>query len=69
MLSALRNMPGSQMGHIGQRNVEIAIEILAGEAIRVVDRDVLGNLGRMVSMVSNTGEISVALLRQADGNR
>ena len=69
MLSALRNMPGSQMGHIGQRNVEIAIEILAGEAIRIVDRDVLGNLGRMVSMVSNTGEISVSLLRQADGNR
>jgi chemotaxis protein CheD len=69
MLSALRNMPGSQIGHVGQRNVDVAIEVLEGAAVRIVEKDVLGKLGRMVSMVSNTGEMSVDFLTQADGNR
>jgi chemotaxis receptor (MCP) glutamine deamidase CheD len=69
MLSALRNMPGNQIGHIGQRNVDIAIEMLAEAAIRIIEKDVLGKLGRMVSMVSSTGEINVEYLGQADGSR
>jgi len=69
MLSALRAMPGNQMGHIGQRNVEIAEEILDGASIRLVERDVFGSRGRMVTMLSSTGDIRLEFISQADGHR
>jgi len=68
MLSALREMPGKHRGPIGQRNVEIAKEILAAASIPVVDRDVLGSRGRMVTMVSSTGEVTLEFISQSDGH-
>lgn len=68
MLSALREMPGNQGGHIGERNVEIAKEILAAASIPVVERDVLGSRGRMVTMLSNTGEVTLEFISQSDGH-
>jgi len=68
MLSALREMPGNHLGHIGQRNVEIANEILADSSIPIVERDVLGSRGRMVAMVSNTGEVILEFITQTDGH-
>jgi len=68
MLSALREMPGNHLGHIGQRNVAIAKEILAAASIPIVQRDVLGSRGRMIAMVSNTGEVTLEFISQTDGH-
>jgi chemotaxis protein CheD len=68
MLSALREMPGNQVGHIGQRNVEIAQEILAAASIPVTQRDIFGSRGRMVTMVSSTGEVNLEFISQSDGH-
>ena len=68
MLSALRQMPGNQMGHIGQRNVEVAREILTAAAVPIVERDVLGSRGRIVSMQSSTGEVTFEFISEADGH-
>ena len=69
MLSALREMPGSHVGHIGQRNVDVANELLAEASIPIVEHNTLGNRGRSVGMVSNTGEITLEFISQADGHR
>jgi len=68
MLSALRHMSGNQVGHIGERNVEIAKEVLAAASIPIVARDVLGSRGRMVAMVSSTGEVTLEFISQTDGH-
>jgi len=68
MLSALREMPGNHCGHIGQRNVEIAKDILAAASIPLAERDVLGSRGRMVTMVSSTGKVTLEFISQSDGH-
>ncbi len=67
MLSALRNLQGSHLGDIGQRNVEMAIELLAQARIAIVDKNVLGDRGRRVSMVSHTGEVALKFVSNGDG--
>ena len=57
MFQAFRSAGGD---HFGRHNVEAAEAILSKAAIRVVEQDVLGDSGRKVSMISNTGEISLA---------
>jgi chemotaxis protein CheD len=69
MLAALRDHGGVHIGQIGRRNIEIALEILGRESIAIVEKDVFGNQGRKVSMVSNTGEIALEVMSNADGNR
>jgi chemotaxis protein CheD len=69
ILAALQDKGGSHIGQIGRRNIEIAIEILEHESIAIVERDVFGNQVRKVSMVSNTGEIALEVVNNADGNR
>jgi len=68
MLQALQG-GRSQIGNIGKRNVEVAFELLGQESVPIVEKDVLGNRGRKVAAVSDTGEISLEFLSQADGNR
>ena len=69
ILSALQDLQGLNIGHIGERNVSCALEILAQEHIAVVQKDILGNRGREVSMISPTGAITLEFLSNADGNR
>jgi chemotaxis protein CheD len=69
MLQALENLRGSRIGQIGRRNIEIAFEILERESVTVVEEDVFGNQGRKVSMVSNTGEITLEIVSNTDGDR
>jgi chemotaxis protein CheD len=69
MLQALKDLNGPRIGQIGRRNVEIAFEILERESIAIVEKNVLGNQARKVSMVSNTGEIALEFVSNADGNR
>ncbi len=68
LLSALRDMQGAHIGQIGQRNVETAMEILERASIAVVEKNVFGNRGRKVSMVSNTGQITHEFVSVSDGN-
>ena len=69
MLSALRGLQGGHIGLIGQRNVETALEILAQQGITVTHKNVFGDCGRKVSMMSDTGEIALEFVSNADGNR
>jgi len=68
MLVALRDVQGAHFGHIGQRNVETALDILAQASIPVVEKNVFGNRGRKVSMVSDTGQIAHEFVSASDGN-
>jgi chemotaxis protein CheD len=68
MLSALRGLSGDSIGQIGRRNVESALTILTEAAIAVVEKDVLGELGRKVSMVSHTGAITLEFVSNSDGD-
>jgi chemotaxis protein CheD len=67
VLQALQNIQGS-IGNIGQKNVEIAIDILGREGVEIIDKNVFGNRGRKVSMISHTGEIKLGFLSNADGH-
>jgi chemotaxis protein CheD len=67
VLQALQNIQGS-IGHIGQRNVEIAVDILGREGVEIIDKNVFGNRGRKVSMISDTGEIKIGFVSNADGH-
>ncbi|HWZ44963.1 MAG TPA: chemotaxis protein CheD [Candidatus Saccharimonadales bacterium] len=69
MLQALENLRGSRIGQIGVRNIETAFEILERESIPIAQKDVFGNQGRKVSMVSNTGKITLEIVSSADGDR
>jgi chemotaxis protein CheD len=69
MLAALGDRSSSRVGQIGRRNIEIAIEILDRESIAIVEKSVFGNRGRKVSMISNTGEVALEFVSNADGNR
>ena len=69
MLSALRDLRTAHIGHVGQRNVEIAIEILTQASIAVVEKNVLGDCGRKVSMISNTGEMTMEFVSSANAKR
>ncbi len=68
MLSALRGLSGDSIGQIGRRNVESALTILTEASIAVVEKDVLGERGRKVSMVSHTGVITLEFVSSGDGN-
>jgi chemotaxis protein CheD len=68
ILSALRGLQGNRAGLIGPRNVDTALEILAQERIPVTEKNVLGDHGRKVSMVSDTGETTFEFVRAAYGN-
>lgn len=69
MLQALQGLSGSRIGQIGRRNIEIAYEILGRESVAIVEKSVFGSQGRKVSMASNTGEIALQFVSNADGNR
>jgi chemotaxis protein CheD len=68
VLQALQNIQGSHVGRIGQKNVEIAVEILRRQRVEIVEKNVFGNRGRKVSMVSHTGEVKLDFLSNADGH-
>jgi chemotaxis protein CheD len=68
MLSALRGLQGDHFGHIGRRNVETSLTILAEASIAVVEKDVLGERGRKVSMISDTGAITLEYVSHGHGN-
>jgi chemotaxis protein CheD len=68
MLPALRDQANSNIGQIGRRNIEIAYEILERESIAIVERNVFGNQGRKISMISNTGEIELQFVNNTNGN-
>jgi chemotaxis protein CheD len=67
VLQALQNIQGS-IGHIGQKNVEIAVDILGREGVEIIQKNVFGNRGRKVSMTSDTGEIKLGFVSNADGH-
>jgi chemotaxis protein CheD len=69
MLSALRGLPGNGFGQIGQKNVEISLELLAQEGIPITDKNVFGDRGRKVAMASHTGEITLDFVKAAHGDR
>lgn len=48
--------------HVGHRNAVIAVEMLSRLSIRVIEKDVAGNLGRKVKMWSNTGAVVVEVV-------
>lgn len=68
VLQALQNIQGSRIGQIGRKNVEIAIEILRRQCIEIVEKNVFGDRGRKVSMVSHTGEVKLEFVSHADGH-
>jgi chemotaxis protein CheD len=68
MLTALRDQASSNIGQIGRRNIETAFEVLERESVNIAEKSVFGNQGRKVSMVSNTGEITLEFVNNADGN-
>jgi chemotaxis protein CheD len=67
VLQALQNIQGS-LGQIGKRNVEVAVDILERQNVGIIEKNVFGNRGRKVAMVSHTGEIKLAFLSNADGH-
>ena len=67
VLQALQSIQGS-IGHIGQKNVEIAVDILGREGVDIIEKNVYGNRGRKVSMISHTGEIKLGFVSNADGH-
>lgn len=64
MFQVLRG-PGGTDDHIGSRNIEVAIKALAGFQIAVVARDTGGENGRKLKMRSNTGEVTVSVIRNS----
>ncbi len=56
MLGAWRGLHGNSIGLIGERNVAIAVELLAKASIPIVAKNVFGEQGRKVAMISDTGE-------------
>jgi len=66
---ALRDAHTNHIGHVGARNVDIALEMLAEASISVVNKNILGTRGRKVSMASDTGEITLEFVSSADGYR
>jgi chemotaxis protein CheD len=69
MFRALRDLQGIHIGHVGERNVETALDILKRAQIAVVEKDVLGDCGRKVSMVSHTGKTTIEFVRSTQGHR
>jgi chemotaxis protein CheD len=53
--------------NIGSRNLSMALSLLSRESIPVTQKDALGDRSRKVSMVSNTGEITLVLLGEPNG--
>ncbi|HEY6348305.1 MAG TPA: chemotaxis protein CheD [Candidatus Angelobacter sp.] len=51
--------------HIGSRNVDLAIESLSRLGIAIVTKDTGGENGRKLKMQSNTGLVSVSLIRNS----
>jgi len=68
MLSALRGLQSDQFGQIGRRNVDSALSILAEASIPVVEKDLLGERGRKVSMISDTGAVTLEYVSHGNGN-
>lgn len=56
MLSVLREATGI---HLGARNVKVAMEALSCERIDIVQRDVLGSVGRKVTFNTGDGSVNV----------
>lgn len=48
--------------HLGRRNTEVALEVLARHRIPVVERDTGGRQGRKLTFYTDTGEAAVQLL-------
>ena len=69
ILSGLRDLHGKGFDHVGQKNVQTSLQILEQEGIPITDKNVLGDLARKISMVSDTGEITLDFVGTEDGNR
>jgi len=67
VLEALQKIQGS-LGQIGQKNVGVAVDILEQQGVEIIEKNVFGNRGRKVSMISHTGEIKLTFLGNADGH-
>jgi chemotaxis protein CheD len=60
-----RLLTGSQPGsapQVGERNAQLALETLSGESIAIARIETGGNLGRKVTMRTDTGEIAFRII-------
>ena len=64
MFQVFRAENGSD-DHIGSRNVQMAVEILARLGIAIVTRDTGGENGRKLKMQSDTGTVMVSVIRNS----
>ena len=64
MFQAFRGSGGTE-DHIGSRNIEAAMQTLARFQIAVVARDTGGENGRKLKMRSDTGEVTVSVIRNS----
>ena len=69
IMVALREMNLNHAGHVGARNIEVAMEMLTAASVSIVERNVGGTRGRKVSMASDTGQITLEFVSSADGYR
>jgi chemotaxis receptor (MCP) glutamine deamidase CheD/CheY-like chemotaxis protein len=61
----LGSMVATSGMNIGDRNIEVADAMLRQQGIRVINRDVGGDLGRKIHMNSATNEIRVTTIQQS----
>ncbi len=64
MFQAFR-VPGKSEDHIGSRNIEVAVKVLARLGIAIVTKDSGGENGRKLKMHSGTGAVTVSLIRNS----
>jgi chemotaxis protein CheD len=57
--------PGRSEDHIGSRNIEVAVKVLARLGIAIVTRDTGGENGRKLKMHTGTGAVTVSLIRNS----
>jgi chemotaxis protein CheD len=69
IMVALRDMNLNHVGHVGARNIEVAMEMLTVASVSIVEQNVGGTRGRKVSMASDTGQITLEFVSSADGYR
>jgi chemotaxis protein CheD len=64
MFQAFRVENGSE-GHIGSRNIHMAIQTFARLGIVIAARDTGGENGRKIKMQSDTGSVTLSVIRNA----
>jgi chemotaxis protein CheD len=53
--------------HLGARNVNVAIEALSRERIAIIQRDILGSVGRKITFDIEDGSVNVQLIGNIGG--